>query len=92
VTAAAAGDPGVTLAEEGRGAGRVGGGLAEVAAQPGVALVLLAGPGAGSGLMGPRAQPGPGHQVGGVGEARHFQAYLGDDRAGQVGADAGDLR
>jgi hypothetical protein len=30
--------------------------------------------------------------VGGGGEAGHVQAYLGDDRAGQPGADAGDLR
>ncbi len=38
--AAAAGDPPVALAGEGGGAGGAGGGLAEVAAQPAVALVL----------------------------------------------------
>src|SRR6266849_806823 len=68
------------------------GGLAKAAAQPGVALALLPGPGAGAGLAGRRAQPGPGHQVGGGGEPTHVQAHLGDDGAGQVGADAGDLR
>src|SRR6266508_2829016 len=90
--AAAAGDPGVAFAEEGSGAGGAGGGLAEVAAQPGVALALLPGPGAGGGLAGGGAQPRPGHQVAGGGEPAHSQAYLGDDGAGQVFADAGDLR
>ena len=47
---------------------------------------------AGAGLAGRRAEPGPGHQVGGGGEPGHVQAGLGDDRAGQLGADAGDLR
>src|SRR5580658_5839529 len=42
--------------------------LAEGAAQPGVALALLAAAGAGAGLAGRGAQPGPGHQVGGGGE------------------------
>jgi hypothetical protein len=55
-----------------------------------VALVLLVGAGAGSGLVGPGAQPGPGHQVGGGGEAGHVQAYFRDDRPGYVRADAGD--
>src|SRR5690348_1218188 len=58
--AAAAGDAVVPLAEEGLGAGGAVGGLAESAAQPGVALALLPGPGAGAGLAGRRAQPGPG--------------------------------
>src|ERR1017187_8351102 len=89
--APAAGDPSVALAEEGGSAGGAGGGLAEAAAQPAVALVLFAGAGAGPGLAGPGAQPGPGHQVGGGGEAGHVQACFGDDRTGQAGADAGDL-
>src|ERR1700758_1814495 len=50
--AAAAGDPPVPLAEERVRAGGAGGGLAEGAAQPGVALALLPGPGAGTGLAG----------------------------------------
>src|SRR5215469_13169528 len=45
--AAAAGDPGVPLAEEGGGAGGADSGLAEGSAQPGVALSFLPGPGAG---------------------------------------------
>jgi hypothetical protein len=48
--AAAAEDPVVALAEEGLGADGAVGGLAEGAAQPGVALALLPGPGAGAGL------------------------------------------
>ena len=57
----------------------------------GVALAFLPGPGAGAGLAGRGAQPGPGHQVGGGGEPAHVQAGLGDDGPGQVFADAGDL-
>jgi len=45
--AAAAGDPVVPLAEEGGGAGGAVGGLGQGATQPGVALALFAGPGAG---------------------------------------------
>src|SRR6266496_1293660 len=89
---AAAGDALVAFAEEGRGAGRAGGGLAEVAAQVTVALAFLAVAGPGAGLVGGGAEPGPGDQVGGGGEAGHVQAGLGDDRAVQLGADAGDLR
>src|SRR5215467_15866287 len=88
--AAAAGDPGVALAEEGGGAGGADSGLAEGSAQPGVALALLPGPGAGAGLAGGRAQPGPGHQVAGGGEPAHVQACFGDDGPGQAGAEAGD--
>src|SRR5580693_6352637 len=80
--AAAAGDAVVPLAEEGLGAGGAVGGLAEGAAQPGVALALLPGPGAGAGLAGCGAQPGPGHQVGGGGEPGHVQAYFRDDGPG----------
>ena len=50
--AAAAGDPAVALTEEGGGAGRVDGGLAEGGAQPGVAPALPPGPGPGAGLAG----------------------------------------
>src|SRR6516162_2216964 len=90
--AAAAGDPVVALAEEGGGAGGAEGGLAEAAAQVAVALALLPGPDARPGLAGGRAQPRPGHQVGGGGEPAHVQAGFGDDGPGQVVADAGDLR
>src|ERR1700728_5100015 len=54
--AAAAGDPGVALAEEGGSAGGADGGLAKGSAQPGVALALLRGAGAGSGVAGPPGQ------------------------------------
>ena len=87
--AAAAGDPAIAFAGEGGGAGRGHGGLAEGAAQLGVAVVLAV-PGAGAGLEGPRAQPGPGDQVRRGGEPGHVQAGCGDDRGGQLRADAGD--
>src|SRR6202034_1154680 len=70
---AAAGDAGVPLADERRGAGGAGGGLAEVAAQVGVPG-FLPGPGAGAGLDGAGAQPGPRDQVVSGGEPGHVQA------------------
>jgi len=54
------------VAEEGGGAGGAGGGLADEAAQPGVALAFLAGAGAGPGLACP-GHSRPGHQVAAVG-------------------------
>src|SRR5208337_4295003 len=85
--AAAAGDPGVPLAEEGGGAGRADGGLPGGGAGVAVAFLLLAlaGPGGGP------AQPDPGDQVRRGGEDGHVQAYFGDDHDGQPQADAGDL-
>ena len=47
---------------------------------------------AGAGLAGDRGQPGPGDEVAGGREAGHVQACLGDDRHGELEADAGDLR
>jgi hypothetical protein len=47
----------VALAEEGRGAGRVGGGLAEVAARVAVALAFFAVAVPGAGLAGGRQSP-----------------------------------
>ena len=80
------------LAEEGVRAGGAEGGLGAVALEVGVALPLgrLAVPGAG--LAGDRGEPGPGGEVGRGREPGHVQARFGDDRAGEVGADAGDLR
>ena len=57
--AAAAGDPGVALAEEGGVRAALTAAWPEGAAQPGVALALPRGPGPGPGLAGVRAQPGP---------------------------------
>ena len=74
------------------GAGGAEGGLGAVALEVGVAVSLARLAGAGAGLAGDGGQPGPGGQVGGGREPGHVQAGLGDDRAGQVGADAGDLR
>jgi len=53
--AAAAGDAAVPFAEEGPSAGGAEGGLAEGATQVGVAVLLLAGPAAGAGLVRGRA-------------------------------------
>src|SRR6266704_4160898 len=89
--AAAAGDAGVPLAEEGGGAGGADGGLPGGGAGVAVAFLLLALAVAGSGLTGGPAQPHPGDQVGGGGEGGHVQADLGDDHDGQHQADDGDI-
>src|SRR5512142_2921408 len=62
--AAALDDPPVAFAGEGVGFAGRGGGLAEDPLQVGVAVAGPPGPGAGTGLVGPRADLGPGHPVG----------------------------
>ncbi len=66
---------------EGGGAGGADGDLARAAAQPGVALALLAALGGGHRTGGRTGTADPGHQVGGSREPGHVQADLGDDRA-----------
>ena len=69
VLAAAPDDPLVAGGQEGLGPGRVGGGFAEGAAEPGVALAGGGGLAAAGGLAGPGRELGLGHQVTGGGEA-----------------------
>jgi hypothetical protein len=64
--AAALDQPPVPLAEEGAGLAGRGRGVAEDALEVGVALGGLAGPGAGAGLDGARAQPGHDTRCAGV--------------------------
>jgi hypothetical protein len=81
--AGAAGDPPIEFAEENGGVGGASGGLAEVSAQPTVALGLLAAAGAGPDWRARGHNPVPRHRVGGGPESAHVQACLRDDRAGQ---------
>src|SRR5262249_39150174 len=89
--AAALDQAAVAFAEEGAGLAGGGRGVAEDAFEVGVAFGDPAGLGAVAGLDGARAEPGPGDQVGGGGEAGHVEADLGDDDVGGVPGDAGDL-
>ena len=92
LAAAAAGDAPVPLAQEGVGAARRGGSVAEdpgqvaVAVAGGVLAFLLPG-----GFLDAGGELGPGDQVPGGGEPPHVGPDLGQDRAGGDGADAGDL-
>src|SRR5512142_1812860 len=63
--AAALDDPPVAFAEEGVGLAGRRSGLAEDPLEVGVALAGAPGAAAGAGLVGPRADLGPGHQAGG---------------------------
>src|SRR5690242_5935147 len=92
VPAEAPGQAAESFAEEGSGAGGAVGGLGAVALEVGVALALRRLAVAGAGLAGSRDEPGPGDQVAGGGEPGHVQAGFGDDRHGELAADAGDLR
>src|SRR5690349_5673286 len=87
----APGEAAEPLAEEGVGAGRAERCLGAVALEVGVAVPLGGLAGAGAGLAGDGGESGPGREVGGGREAGHVQARFGDDRPGEVGADAGDL-
>ena len=92
LAAEAPGQAAEPFAEEGVGAGGAGGGLGAVARAGRRRPVPCRLAAAGAGLAGDGAQPRPGDQVAGGGEPGHVQAGLGDDGAGQVQADAGDLR
>src|SRR5215207_11081843 len=57
---------------------------------PGAALARLPAASFARALVVPGAHPGPGREVIGAGEARHIGPDLGDQRLGDVPADAGD--
>jgi hypothetical protein len=89
--AAALDDPPIAFTEKGVGAGGRGDGLAECSIDVGVAHAGPPGAVLRAGLDGPRAQPGPRHQVLGGWKPGHVQPDFGDDLLGDIPADAGDL-